>query len=313
MAWVQDKKFFGIKKGISNDGPRPCTQAGSPFDRTVYPSPVLDPPGKHKLVQTAPNPSAFSFGVSVRGDVNPHDFLHRHTGFGGSVTMRAASAVPKTDRIARIGRPPASGCTAPRNNPPNSSLRRAFERGDLPCVISQASGKRALEWRVEGGRAEAVDYKFYLPIFFDGLREEENPLPWLASTGLADLIKAAPHKIAPLVPLLVIPLRNAINTRRRDVMLRAVEALHLLARCDVGVEGGPRAARALVPYFRQLLPVINIYCTRFRNPASVDGEVRGRKNLEEAIQRLLNDLERYGGPDALINIKYMVPSYTTCM
>jgi hypothetical protein len=37
------------------------------------------------------------------------------------------------------------------------------------------------------------------------------------------------------------------------------------------------------------------------------------ENVGDLIQETLEILERYGGEDAFINIKYMVPTYESCM
>lgn len=44
--------------------------------------------------------------------------------------------------------PPKAFATAPRPNPPNSELRRFYERGDLPIVITQGASKAKLNWKV---------------------------------------------------------------------------------------------------------------------------------------------------------------------
>jgi len=312
MAWVQNKKFYGIRKGLAGTGAKPAPEAGSCFDRTVYPALAIEAPGKHALIHTAPNPSAFSFGVSVKADINPHQFLHRHTGFGGSSTMRAATAVPKINRLEKIGKPPSTGYMDVRNNPPNTDLRRAYERGDLPCIIQQSGAKRTLTWKLEDNNLRNLDFKHYLPLFVSGLREQEQPLPLLASQGIVDLVTAAPEKVANVVPLLIIPFRHALNTRIPEVLTRTVEAMKAIATCDIKLSSGPMAAKAMVPYFRQLLAIINIYATRYRNYKNIDEAPRNVSNLEDRISELLNALELYGGPNAYINIKYMVPCYTTC-
>eukprot|EP00961_Rhodomonas_salina_P156658 2109455-Rhodomonas_salina.1 len=40
---------------------------------------------------------------------------------------------------------------------------------------------------------------------------------------------------------------------------------------------------------------------------------RKRNNVGELIHETLEMLEMYGGPDAYINIKYMIPTYESCM
>ena len=40
---------------------------------------------------------------------------------------------------------------------------------------------------------------------------------------------------------------------------------------------------------------------------------RKRSNIGELIHETLEMLEMFGGPDAYINIKYMIPTYESCM
>jgi hypothetical protein len=334
MAWMQNPKFYGIKRGLSaHDGSTRARESQAPWGCTVTKPVVLAQPGVHTRVFDVPNPSAFAFGNNVRASIDPHKFLVRGSGHGGAVTTRAGEAVPKPTRdVAAIGRPPPTHYAEPRANPPNTSLRRAYEMGDLPCILSQKGTKRVLVWRLDaahggtvtGGGAGAgtsvsagsavakLDYSHYLPLFCDGLREEENPLFFIASQGIVDLVRAAPEKVAAVVPHLVVPLRYALVTRRREVLVRVVEALKLIASCDAHLPGGGKAGRALVPFFRQLLPVINIFASRYRGlRGGIDGEARNRTSLEEVIQNLLNVLEVNGGPEAYLNIKYVVPQYTS--
>jgi hypothetical protein len=49
---------------------------------------------------------------------------------------------------------------------------------------------------------------------------------------------------------------------------------------------------------------------------SGDGIVYGQRNrndLSENIQDVLETLETYGGADAFINIKYLIPTYQSCV
>lgn len=45
----------------------------------------------------------------------------------------------------------------------------------------------------------------------------------------------------------------------------------------------------------------------------IDYAQQRRENVGDLIQETLEVLERYGGEDAFINIKYMVPTYESCM
>ena len=67
---------------------------------------------------------------------------------------------------------------------------------------------------------------------------------------------------------------------------------------------------ALVPYYRQILPIFNLYKNRNKNLG--DGIDYGQKNydcLGELVADTLALFEQKGGDDAFINIKYMVPTY----
>ncbi|CAL8296861.1 unnamed protein product [Arctogadus glacialis] len=45
----------------------------------------------------------------------------------------------------------------------------------------------------------------------------------------------------------------------------------------------------------------------------IDYSQRKRMNIADLIQETLELFERHGGNDAFINIKYMVPTYESCM
>ena len=59
---------------------------------------------------------------------------------------------------------------------------------------------------------ETLDYAYYLPLLFDGLRETEHPYVFFATHGIEDLLsKGGSKKILPVVPLLIIPIKS--NTK----------------------------------------------------------------------------------------------------
>ena len=71
---------------------------------------------------------------------------------------------------------------------------------------------------------------------------------------------------------------------------------------------------ALVPYYRQILPVLNLFknCNKNLGDSIEYGQRRG-ENIGDLVNETLELLEKYGGRDAFINIKYMVPTYESCM
>lgn len=64
-----------------------------------------------------------------------------------------------------------------RPNPPNTEFRRFYERGDLPVQIDHGAVHNRIAWKVA---IPQLDFHHYLPIFFDGLREVEEPYAFLA-------------------------------------------------------------------------------------------------------------------------------------
>ena len=117
----------------------------------------------------------------------------------------------------------------------------------------------------------------------------------MARTGTYELLKAPmgdPHRIIPLVPDVVVPLRHAILTGDHDVITAALKVLRNLARCNDGVAG------ALKPYFKTLLCPLASY-------------LRGGK-LEDIVIRTLEVLERYGPEGAGDTIKDILPTYECC-
>ena len=45
----------------------------------------------------------------------------------------------------------------------------------------------------------------------------------------------------------------------------------------------------------------------------IDYHQRFQENIGDLIQETLEILEKRGGPDAFINIKYMIPTYESCI
>jgi len=73
-------------------------------------------------------------------------------------------------------------------------------------------------------------------------------------------------------------------------------------------------AEALVPYYRQLLPVMNLLKHRNTNLGDqIDYSQRKGENVGDLINETLNIMEKNGGEDAFINIKYIVPTYESCV
>ncbi|XP_054740467.1 parkin coregulated gene protein homolog isoform X2 [Anastrepha obliqua] len=131
-----------------------------------------------------------------------------------------------------------------------TTFRMYFDRGDLPIKMEYLCGGDKIGWTVD---IDKLDYSLYLPLFFDGLSETQHPYKTYARQGVSDLLVAGGDKIHPVVPQLILPLKNALSTRNLEVMCTTLRIIQQLVMSSDMV--GP----ALVPFYRQLLPMFNAY------------------------------------------------------
>lgn len=100
---------------------------------------------------------------------------------------------------------PKAGAFQKRENTEPTQFKKFYERGDLPIAVEhRALGNKVL-WKVD---IQKLDYHHYLPIFFDGLREDKDPYKFLAREGVKDLITNGGPKILPVIPQLIIPIKS---------------------------------------------------------------------------------------------------------
>jgi len=230
-------------------------------------------------------PNSARSGISVRGS-------------GGlSYSTSPRKETPKSA-------PPEAGAFRRRPIEP-SEFRRFYDRGDLPVQIQHMTTSNRISWKVD---IDKLDYHHYLPIFFDGLREKEDPYRFLAVEGMHNMLEKGGSKILPVVPQLIIPVKKALNTRDTEVLVTALKVLQAL------VLSAEMVGEALVPYYRQILPVFNIFKNSTKSTGdAIDYGQRKRQNIGELIDETLEIFETHGGEDAFINIKYMIPTYESCM
>ncbi|XP_040407459.1 parkin coregulated gene protein isoform X2 [Cygnus olor] len=154
-----------------------------------------------------------------------------------------------------------------------TAFRKFYERGDFPIALEHDTKGNKIAWKVE---IEKLDYHYYLPLFFDGLCEMTFPY--------------------------------ALSLRNRQVLCITLKVLqHLVVSADM-------VGEALVPYYRQILPVLNIFKNMNVNSGDgIDYSQQKRENIGDLIQETLEAFERCGGETAYINIKYMIPTYQSCI
>jgi hypothetical protein len=215
--------------------------------------------------------------------------------FAASVGIRAHCSQKPPPRAGAINRRPIS----------KTEFRRFYDRGDLPIQIYHGAVGGKIAWKVD---IEKLDYHHYLPIFFDGIREKEDPYRFLAVQGVYDMLDKGGSKILPVVPQLIIPIKTALNTRDQEIIATTLKILQAL------VLSGEMIGEALVPYYRQILPIFNIFKNKNLNLGDkIDYSQRKRMNLGDLIEETLEIFEIHGGEDAFINIKYMIPVYESCV
>ncbi|XP_069751286.1 parkin coregulated gene protein isoform X3 [Narcine bancroftii] len=145
--------------------------------------------------------------------------------------------------------PPAAGAFQERRTKP-TAFRKFYERGDFPVAMEHDTKGNRIAWKVE---IEKLDYHHYLPLFFDGLCETTHPYEFFARQGVHDMLEHGASKVLPVIPQLIIPIKNALNTRNKHVICTTLKILQHL------VVSGERVGEALVPYYRQILPILNLF------------------------------------------------------
>jgi hypothetical protein len=126
--------------------------------------------------------------------------------------------------------------------------------------------------------------------------------------GVFDMLDKGGAKVLPVIPQLIIPIKTALNTRDPEIISITLKILQALVTCSETI------GEALVPYYRQILPIMNLFKTKNLNMGDkIDYSQRKGNNLGDLIQQTLELFEMHGGEDAFINIKYMVPTYESCV
>ena len=184
----------------------------------------------------------------------------------------------------------------------SSTFRKLYDSGELPIAMVHNNMGNGIRWKVP---LESLDYQHYLHLFFDGLSEKTHPYELLARLGVHEMLQHGKGKILPAIRLLIAPIRSGLNTRVPQVMCNMMKALQQL------VVSEERVGEALVPHFKQILPIFRIFKDKNANSGDcVDYSQRNKRtNVADLIQETLVLFELHGGDDAFIHIKHTVPTY----
>ena len=72
---------------------------------------------------------------------------------------------------------------------------------------------------------------FFFNFLLKSLCDSGFPYGLIARYGIHDLLSASPEKILPLVPQLVIPIKNALNTRNPEIILATLRIIQHMCNC----------------------------------------------------------------------------------
>ena len=215
--------------------------------------------------------------------------MKRGTGLGG----KSFSKNKKKDVIKPAA--PSAGAIKKRKIS-LSEFRKYYDRGDLPIFVDHMGSGNRIDWKVD---IPNLDLHHYLPVFFEGIREKTDPYRFLAIQGTFDILDKWGGKVLAVIPQLIIPIKTALNTRDPEIISVTLKIIQKLVMCSETI------GEALVPYYRQILPIFNLFKNYNKNTGDkIDYSQRKKANLGELIQETLELLETYGGEDAFINIKY---------
>lgn len=213
---------------------------------------------------------------------------------------KALCITQKTSSSHRVIKAPISGAYVARKITP-SNFRLHYDRGDLPILIQHSNGYNIVWKGLEGDSSnrdekklrtffESFDFQLYLPIFVDGIRETTDPYRFLAIQGTFFLLENVKDTILKVISQLIVPLKKALNTRDPEIIVIALKVIQKLATCS------ELAGIRLVPYYRQLLPILNVFITKNNNIGDkIDYSQRKKKNIGNLIQETLEILEQNGG------------------
>ncbi|XP_042244374.1 parkin coregulated gene protein isoform X7 [Thunnus maccoyii] len=195
--------------------------------------------------------------------------------------------------------PPAAGAFRERPSKP-TTFRKFYERGEFPMALEHDTKGNRIAWKVgvlpSGGkrriwRRERQPCSQRKCIFVSSMKLSFCKRG-CQSEGKVEIDKLDYHHYLPLF---------------FDGLCETVHPYEFFARQgvhDMLEHGGPK----IQPVIPQLIIPIKI-----NSGDGIDYSQQKRENVGDLIQETLEVFERYGGEDAFINIKYMVPTYESCM
>jgi len=252
------------------------------------------------MISTTDKKTETAHNTSPKKDYT--SLLNISTKFNGIGGNCSSLAIKKQKEVTK---PQKTGVFWASKAEESTLFKKYYDRGDLPIAVNSQGAQRKVTWKLE---PELLDYHLYLPIFFEGLRENQEPYKFLALQGCEELLERGGSKTLPVLPQLIIPIKKALATKKPEILCTTLKKLQKLVLANEMI------GEALVPYYRQILPVFNLFRFKRLNIGDkIDYAQRKNETLGDLIQDTLEIFEKHGGEDAYINIKYMIPTYESCM
>ncbi|KAK2714924.1 hypothetical protein QYM36_009804, partial [Artemia franciscana] len=186
---------------------------------------------------------------------------------------------PHAGKPGTIIRAPPSVSFAASSTIKSVAFRRVYDCGDLPAAVLHDSQGRKISWKTN---PDTLDPTIYVPLFLDGLCETSKPYDVLSRSGSYDLIGRFCDRIPGFIQLVVSPIRRAFNSRNPQIICVTLTALEQIA------QSSRESGKALIPYLRVLLPVLNMFRT---SKASCCNRKRA---LSDHVLEALEALEKSG-------------------
>jgi len=119
-------------------------------------------------------------------------------GTGGKTSSKLAKKEQRKDP------PPKAGAYNKRVIAP-TNFRRMYDVGDIPATLNFTTAGGKICWKV---KPEELNFNHYLPVFFDGLREKQDPYRTISVQGAFELLSKGGNKIFHVIPQLIIPIKG---------------------------------------------------------------------------------------------------------
>ncbi|CAG9326471.1 PACRGL [Blepharisma stoltei] len=172
-------------------------------------------------------------------------------------------------------------------NKSKTNLGYVYSAGGIPCRINHGSVSMSLLWSTPPSQ---LSYDPLLVTLFEGLIETEHPYMFVSRQGTKELLTAegAVEKTIPLIPRLVMPLRQALTNSDKGAVSSALDTLKLLSELV-----GPYLNNHVHLFLQQL------------------GKKMNERNYRDKVLEVLMTLEEQGGEEIVPIIKSKIPTYHT--